>query len=186
MARKIGTQSGDILLGTALNDDLEGLGGHDRLTGLAGHDDLEGGSGNDTLFGGAGHDDLEGDSGNDQLFGGAGRDDLEGGSGNDRLHGGAGADWLEGGFGDDLLTGGKGADVFEFGDDGETGHDVITDFTQGQDRLELDDFTRAEVQSVINGARQSGNHVVLTLSDDSTVTLRDTRLSQVDMSDFLF
>ena len=168
MARKIGTQSNDILLGTQLNDDLEGLAGNDRLTGLAGHDDLEG------------------DSGNDQLFGGGGRDDLEGGSGNDRLNGGAGSDWLEGGFGDDLLTGGKGADVFEFGDDGETGHDVITDFTQGQDRLELDDFTRAEVQAVIDGARQSGNHVVLTLSEGSTVTLRDTRLNQLDMGDFLF
>ena len=46
--------------------------------------------------------------------------------------------------------------------------------------------TDAEVQAVIDGARQSGNHVVLTLSEGSTVTLRDTRLNQLDMGDFLF
>lgn len=75
---------------------------------------------------------LSGNSGDNILRGGAGADTMLGGGGADRLFGGAGAD---------QMTGNAGADLFVFRTAGETprgtGHDVITDFEDGLDRLHL-------------------------------------------------
>jgi len=60
---------------------------------------------------------------------------LWGGTGNDRLSGGAGDDVLGDGPGQDTLSGGTGADVFVMAFDGAT--DTITDFTLGEDRIDL-------------------------------------------------
>ncbi|WP_423212539.1 Calx-beta domain-containing protein [Paracoccus yeei] len=60
-----GTETGNLLIGTAYAERIEGFGGHDRLIGLAGNDILSGGTGNDTLIGGAGADRLLGGAGND-------------------------------------------------------------------------------------------------------------------------
>jgi Ca2+-binding RTX toxin-like protein len=75
----------------------------------------------------------------------SGDDILEGGAGSDTLIGyhpwwGAGglysgADTLDGGEDDDTLTGGDGFDTFKFGDGWD--NDTITDFTVGQDRLDM-------------------------------------------------
>jgi len=69
--------------------------------------------------------------------GGGGHDFLNGGAGVDVLNGGTGNDTLEGGRGLDVLTGGVGADhfVFNAGD----GHDVVTDFQQGIDKIAIGD-----------------------------------------------
>ena len=148
-----------------------------------GHDELEGGAGNDTLAGDDGNDELDGDAGNDRLLGGAGNDDLDGGSGFDFLHGGTGRDTLDGGAGADTLTGGAGADVFEFelGD----GRDRITDFRNGEDRLDIDDYSAAQVNALIRSAQQVGDDVVLRLSADTTITIDNFRVAQLDSSDFL-
>ncbi|HEX8238151.1 MAG TPA: hypothetical protein VF574_00240 [Allosphingosinicella sp.] len=61
----IGSNVGNIILGRAGNDSLEGLGGADELRGDAGSDVLDGGSGDDLLIGGAGADVLSGGSGGD-------------------------------------------------------------------------------------------------------------------------
>jgi Ca2+-binding RTX toxin-like protein len=115
-----GTTNDDILVGSALNDILEGLEGDDLLQGfenndlLIGNDDddtLAGGSGNDFLFGGSDDDSLSGDDGNDSLIGDDDDDTLEGGSGNDSL---LGSD------DDDLLIGGTGADILNGGGDNDT------------------------------------------------------------------
>jgi Ca2+-binding RTX toxin-like protein len=76
------------------------------------------------------------------LTGNSGANLLDGGSGNDTLSGGAGADTLVGGLGVDQLTGGAGADVFVFRTETDSANfaaiaDVITDFVQGQDRIDL-------------------------------------------------
>ncbi|WP_416171598.1 calcium-binding protein, partial [Brevirhabdus pacifica] len=63
---------------------------------------------------------------------------LAGRGGNDTLLGGAGDDWLIDGTGADVMTGGAGADTFVFVDDGRM--DTVTDFTPGEDRLDLSDF----------------------------------------------
>ncbi|MFC3174632.1 M10 family metallopeptidase C-terminal domain-containing protein [Novosphingobium bradum] len=94
-----------------------------------------------TLTGTIEPDTLTGSTGNDTLNGGGGNDQLNGGTGNDVLNGGDGNDTLLGGVGADTLTGGAGADVFDFNGIANSpvgaGHDVIMDFTPGQDLIDL-------------------------------------------------
>ncbi|MEG8054832.1 cadherin domain-containing protein [Sphingomonas aerolata] len=120
---KTGTIFSETINGTGEQDVLDGSWGNDVLNGLGGNDRLIGGLGNDTLNGGAG---------NDTLIGGNGRDILSGGDGNDILIGG---DDL------DMMTGGAGADIFRFEARGDSlasaSRDVITDFTVGQDKIDL-------------------------------------------------
>lgn len=169
--------------GSVRGQDIDGTNRADVLTGTAGNDDMDGRGGNDQMRGGAGNDDMDGDAGNDRLWGEDGRDDIDGGRGNDGLDGGAGNDTLVGGRGNDTLTGGVGSDVFEFrrGD----GRDVITDFTNGVDRIELDGFSGAQLTAILNGARQVAADVVLSLPSNAEITLADFQLSQLDRSDFL-
>jgi len=83
-----------------------------------------------------------GNTGANVITGAAGNDTLDGGAGNDTLVGGAGADRLIGGLGADSLTGGAGNDVFVYTAAGQSGttngtRDVITDFTRGQDLIDV-------------------------------------------------
>ena len=87
----------------------------------------------------------DGDGGPDHIVGGDGDDRLDGGDGDDRLDGGAGADELYGGSsvhgpaGRDIMTGGPDGDIFMVGGTaaGRDRADVVTDFTRGEDRLEV-------------------------------------------------
>jgi len=83
--------------------------------------DAEGGTGDDTLFGAAGPNGLWGMEGDDVL---------DGRGGNDVLTGGEGADTLTGGAGDDIF-------VLEPGGTGEMFGDLITDFGDGADSLQI-------------------------------------------------
>jgi len=74
-----------------------------------------------------------GSEGADTLTGGDEADDIFAGSGNDVLNGGKGDDLLAGEGGNDTLTGGEGNDLFSL----QSGNDVITDFTPGEDTLDL-------------------------------------------------
>ena len=134
----------DTLYGGRGRDVVKGGGGNDTIYGGRGADFLGGGNGNDTIYGDRGNDFISGGKGNDRLFGGAGNDNLcgcegddflRGGRGNDVLNGEKGNDILVGGFGDDSLTGGLGSDRFRFAP--STGTDTITDFTVGEDLIEL-------------------------------------------------
>ena len=97
---------------------------------------------NRTFDAGAGNDVVQGGTGNDSISGGEGNDRLFGGDGDDRLVGAAGDDILGGGDGADKLTGASGRDIFIF-TDSEIGttklgeHDVITDFLQGTDKIDI-------------------------------------------------
>jgi hypothetical protein len=90
------------------------------------------------------------DSGSDfrNGFGKGGNDTLSGGAGNDRVDGGGGRDLLSGGIGDDLMIGGTGIDTFLFR--GGDGHDIIADFTPGQDviTLHLTAFAALRIRAV--------------------------------------
>ena len=102
------------------------------------------GGAKDTVLGGTGGDQIAGGSENDLQYGGSGDvalncgsedDRLEGGNGRDVLSGGDGADTLTGGRWDDRSAGGTGADILVFAD--LSGRDVITDYMQGVDHLQI-------------------------------------------------
>jgi Ca2+-binding RTX toxin-like protein len=82
-----------------------------------------------------------GDGGANTITGDSNGNIILGLAGNDILNGGGGDDVVNGGAGKDTLTGGAGADQFVFaaGDsrNGGSVRDVITDFTSGEDTLDL-------------------------------------------------
>lgn len=91
------------------------------------------------VTGGEGLDGLLGSEGNDVLLGLGGNDTLTGLGGNDRLEGGDGNDTLIGGPGNDVLIGGAGDDTFVWtaADRGGNYHDIVKDFGNGDDKLDL-------------------------------------------------
>ncbi|WP_419708970.1 retention module-containing protein [Pseudomonas sp. NFX224] len=159
----------DILTAGTGNNTLHGDGGNDLLFSGIGNDLLDGGTGNDTAsyahatsavtvnlgqsgpqntFG-AGTDTLTaienliGSDFNDKLTGDNNSNIITGGLGNDVLKGEGGDDFLIGGLGNNTLTGGSGADTFQWLK-GNSGHDVITDFTPGTDKLDLSQLLQGE------------------------------------------
>ena len=108
-----GSQAGDTpattpIIASANDDSLYGFGGDDIIDGLAGDDYIEGGADNDTI---------------------------DGGAGSDIIHGGDGDDHITGGKGVDFLVGGDGADTFYW--NAGDGNDVIGDFDDGGDRIQV-------------------------------------------------
>jgi Ca2+-binding RTX toxin-like protein len=80
--------------------------------------------------------------GADALTGTSANNAFNGKGGNDTINGMAGNDTINGGAGYDVLTGGAGNDTFAFSSAAEIGtsagaRDIITDFTQGQDKIDL-------------------------------------------------
>jgi Ca2+-binding RTX toxin-like protein len=176
----------DEARGGAGNDTLIGSNGTDTLYGDEGSDRLNGGDDLDTadidyLYGGAGDDLLESgqtdavragfqDRG-DRLYGEEGNDTLIGGLADDTLEGGAGNDTLEGGAGDDVLAGGAGADRFVFaaGDDA----DIIADFEDGIDRLDLSAFGFASAAEALARANETGGDVVFDFGNGDVLTVEN-------------
>ncbi|WP_207268232.1 Ig-like domain-containing protein, partial [Pseudomonas sp. FW305-28] len=167
-----GGDGNDVLSAGSGNNTLNGGAGNDLLYSGTGNDLLDGGTGNDTVsyahatsavtvnLGllaaqntlGAGTDTLShienlvGSNFNDTLTGDGASNRLDGGLGHDVLNGGGGDDLLIGGLGNNTLTGGSGADTFQW-QAGNSGHDVITDFTPGIDKLDLSQLLQGENDS---------------------------------------
>ena len=175
------------------------LGGEDTVNGsmdseliIANQDDdfVLGGSGNDSLFGGKNNDSLDGEDGNDLLFGnfgedtligGAGDDSLFGGRDNDQLSGGSGNDTLYGDLGVDTLTGGEGSDLFGLRENGQ-GTDVITDFQDGVDLMQLPDgVTEFRVEN--NGSNLTQITVVAT--GEVIAQLEGIQPAEITLDDFV-
>ncbi|GAB3466185.1 M10 family metallopeptidase C-terminal domain-containing protein [Azotobacter salinestris] len=112
---------------------------------------------------------IEGGAGDDALLGTSAAETLLGHAGHDSLNGAGGNDILVGGAGRDSLTGGAGADVFRFDalsdslrnyDTGDNQGDRITDFTLGEDKIDvsalgltgLGDGYNGTLAVVLNGA----------------------------------
>jgi Ca2+-binding RTX toxin-like protein len=124
----------------------------------------KGGLGNDTLHGSLGEDILYGDEGDDILQGYMGNDTLYGGEGNDTLYGNSSyaceAD-------DDILYGGDGKDTFVI--DGE-GNDIIKDYTEGQDTVEIEYYAHISNVALAKNRRD----LIITVNNNTgegTVTL---------------
>ncbi len=170
----------------------------DIITGNEFGNSLKGNNGADTIFGLDGRDVIEGKAGDDILHGGDKNDNILGGADNDQLYGDAGFDKLFGGLGNDELTGGSEADYFVFDSSaGAFGSDVIFDFENGVDRLDV-----REVFSIANPANTADTFSDFTVSvsgaygvkvkfeGGQVIYLDDTAtgitVADIDASDFIF
>lgn len=182
----------DTLTGGSSNDQLFGGKGRDLLDGRDSADVLRGGTGADSLYGGTaggswGNQTLYGDTGEDVLSGGNGGDQLYGGAQNDSLNGGAGWDSLYGGDGNDLMqagggatvdyfTGGAGADTLLFLAADGGSQMFLTDFTRGEDRIDLSDLNVG-----FGDVSKSGNWLTV-----GTLWINTAVAAQATAADFIF
>lgn len=127
---------------------------------------------------------LTGNTKGNLITGGKKADTLNGGAGNDTLNGNAGNDSIYGGAGNDTLTGGDGKDTFVF--EANEGNDVITDYTAGKDKLQINSDFSVSV---------SGSNAVFTIgtgkvtltgasSANITVTDKDNKTATKSASDW--
>lgn len=210
---KLGTLGADTLTSSSSGDILVGLTGSDTyVVNHAGADIIElPGQGTDsvqtrlssftltgnlealTVTGGTGTrgvgnglaNTLTGGDGGDELIGGAGTDRLLGGAGNDSLNGGIGVDRLTGGSGHDTLVGDAGADVFVFTGGSAGSTTLVTDFTQGSDRLNVHALGLASLAEVLSHASNVGGSVQIAAAGE-TITLQNIKEAQLKAADFIF
>lgn len=133
----------------------------------------------------AGTDRLSGSDGNDLIRGLAGNDKIFGFAGNDKLVGNRGRDILIDGFDTDRLKGGGGADTFVLVRD--RARDIIRDYKDGVDQIDLSDFRRdfsdLKIADLPNGnirIKVAGEALILKDADDAITA------SDLTESDFLF
>ena len=186
-----GDNNDDRLIGRSGNDTLNGGLGADILEGGNAHDSLNGGNGNDTLIGGDGNDSLRGHNDDDSLSGGDGNDTLIGGDGadllrghndDDSLAGGDGNDTLIGGLGVDSLRGGVGSDRFVLVSGVTTDQDIILDYEDGVDLLDL---TGSLTFGQLTINQDGGNTNILeTITNQTLATLIQTDAMTINDSDF--
>lgn len=123
--------------------------------------------------------------GNFNLHGNKDGNVLIGNAGNNTLLGDAGSDWLRGGRGTDLLTGGEGADTFEFV--ARSGKEIITDFLDGIDKLQLDIGSSHDIASVedllAHHTHQDGANLVIS-GDGTTMIIRNFDKGDLTIADF--
>lgn len=104
-----------------------------------------------------------------------------------RLIGNGEANQLEGRGGNDILTGGGGSDAFIFGP--ASGRDTINDFKAGNaddaDVIRLVGLSNFKsFDAVVAAMTQSGSDVVLRLSADDAVTIKNTSIASFTASNF--
>jgi Ca2+-binding RTX toxin-like protein len=110
---------------------------------------------------------------------------LDGNAGNNHLSGDAGKDHLDGHKGNDIMTGGAGGDTFVFAKD--YGHDTISDFEKGVDRIDLRGWDNVTSFSDLKAhhATDNGGDLVIQSGDDRLI-LKQVDLSDLHASDFMF
>ena len=110
-------------------------------------------------------------------------DDFAGGDGDDTIEGTSHDDTITGGDGDDTMTGNEGADKFVFA----SGHgdDTITDFTDGEDTIDLSAFTAITGFGDLT-VEQDGDDTVITVPGGGTITLQGFTSADLDAADFTF
>ncbi len=170
-------QGNDIVRGSRGDDQVRGNGGDDTLIGNGGADNVRGGGGDDLVNGNGGADVLRGNGGADIINGGGGADIIRGGGGADTINGGGGADdifgnggadILTGRGGNDTLTGNGGADIFQFRTSDRA--DVIRDFRQGQDIIEIISGANSFAQLLIE---QDGRDVLISFGAGQVRVITD-------------
>ena len=200
--RAEGSAFNDIITGNSGANYLRGHDGDDTLVGGDGNDFLQGDGGADTLEGGNGMDmayygsstvgvtvDLGNTANNtgeavgdsyssiEGVFGSKFDDMITGDAGDNLLRGFLGDDIINGGAGNDTLRGEAGNDtfVFEFGN----GNDVVIDYNDAEDMLDLTDFGFGSVSSAMNFASDVSGDVVFDFGPGGTFTIEDTTILEI-------
>ena len=125
-----------------------------------------------------------GTPGSDTLHGTATPSALLGLAGNDTITAGSAGDFIDGGSGNDALYGGAGIDTFAF--QANFGMDTIYNFTTAGARHDILQFNPAlfsSPQSVLTAAHQVGHDVVITATSQDQVTLANTSLAALTLTD---
>ncbi len=103
---------------------------------------------------------------------------LDGEGGGDTLTGKSLTDVLVGGSGNDTMTGGGGNNIFVFAPN--FGKDKITDFTPGQDVIEIDHSIFANIADLLHSAaNDTHGNVVITADANDTITLNNVSVLQL-------
>lgn len=145
---------------------------------------ITGTNNSEIINGTAASEEILGLRGNDTISGGLGDDRIRGGKGNDIIDGGGGNDRLRGDGGDDLLTGGAGRDRFIFNLQGGT--DTVTDFTNGEDRMDMTNFGLTGFDALAGHIAQVAADTVITMDGGETIVLQNVLTSTIDAGDFRF
>jgi Ca2+-binding RTX toxin-like protein len=204
-----GDAGNDSIDGGTGNDTIDGGDGNDTIHAGDGADQIKGSGGNDLIYAGDGNDTINAKDGNDTVYGEAGNDSIEtaadggtayGGSGNDTIKGGsgnlnasggaddhfinsgAGNDRLEGGTGNDTVTTGSGKDTVIFSDG--DGNDVITDFSDILDKLEITSNGITSYSDVQARMTNIAGDTRITLDDGSTITIKGQGPGDLSASNF--
>ena len=143
--------------------------------------------GNDviTLLGSYANSVVDLGGGNDRFNGGNGSDNVSGSGGDDIINGGAGGDRISGDGGNDTLTGGAGSDRFVLATG--TGTDLIADFTDNEDRIELSaglSFAQISV-SQGTGVNASDALIKLIANNELLAILSGVSSSNITSADFI-
>lgn len=176
----IGGTGVDMMTGGASQDTMRGGGQADTIRGHGDDDDLKGNAGDDTVKGNRGDDTIAGNNGADTLYGG---------HGDDIMTAGKGTDVINGGRGDDQMSGGKGNDIFVFARTSDD--DVITDFTNNKDSLDLsrlDAASFAEIDSagVVSSNGNGGSVLDLSLiGGNGLLEVETMSVGQWNAADFI-
>lgn len=204
----VGNAAANTLMGYGGDDQLFGGYGGDYIRGGDGNDTVSGGAGADNLDGGNGINTLHyysssagvtinlfissgvgGDAQGDTLFNfqniygaNAAGDVLVGNNTVNALYGFGGNDYIAGYGGNDILSGGAGNDNFGYSAS-SFGKDVITDFTIGQDHLQISKALAASFSALT--ISQSGANTLITIGSD-TITLNNIQSANLHVSDFIF
>jgi len=167
----------ELLIGNSINNEVFADAGNDTVFGRGGQDILLGQEGNDSLHGGNQYDLLEGGAGNDRLIGNSGIDRLWGGAGNDRLFGGNG---------DSTGDGKHDTFVFKSAANGGGGFDIIRDFENGKDMLDLSESGYTDFADVLADATMNGAHLEINFDFSGLLRINNFSLAQFDAGDVLF
>lgn len=151
--------------------------GDDTITRDAVHDLLRGGDGDDRFNGGNSNDRIYGTDGDAKIWGGTCADVISGGSDKDTIDSCEGNDTTNNDWPDDLMTGSDNNNVF--GDD-RTPTDTITDFTIGEDIIDIQTFGLLDIKDL--NMVQDGDDVLSTFSDRDNLRLEGINLSNSDFN----
>jgi Ca2+-binding RTX toxin-like protein len=126
-------------------------------------------------------------TGNDAInaVGNAAANVLTGNAAKNTIQGLAGTDTIDGGGGNDILQGGTHADTFVFR--ANSGKDLITDFTDVTDKIDLSGYDGIDGFGDLAGKiSQNGADTVITLLDGDKITLGNFTATNLTVADFQF